>query len=159
MVPPKGRVAALGHRLLPMSDPESLPDHAGPRRRAREPIPRQAIKVKLSEAEREQLRDRAAELGVSVPRLLVESALAEPGGGYLVPREQALQRRQVIIEIFELRHLVATIANNVNQLAKVANTSGDLPGSERLYETLADVDTTLHQLRAVTDAMPPFRGP
>jgi len=32
-------------------------------------------KVKLTEEVRERLRKRAAELGVSVPRLLVESAL------------------------------------------------------------------------------------
>ena len=67
----------------------------------------------LTEEERERLRARAAELGVSVPRLLVESALS----GVETPAE----RRAWIAELFEMRRLLATVANNVNQLAKVAN--------------------------------------
>ncbi|MGB0096726.1 MAG: hypothetical protein WBP81_29830, partial [Solirubrobacteraceae bacterium] len=44
--------------------------------RGRESRPRRVFqKVKLTEEERERLRKRATELGVSVPRLLVESAL------------------------------------------------------------------------------------
>jgi hypothetical protein len=85
--------------------------------------------------------------------LLVESALAEPGGGWVAVREQAWQRRQLLIELNELRHLVATIANNVNQLAKAANTSGDLPAAQRLHQTLADIDTTLTQLRTTADVL------
>lgn len=45
----------------------------GRTRRVRQAHPRQAEqKVKLSLEEREQLRERASELGVSVPRLMVE---------------------------------------------------------------------------------------
>ncbi len=59
-------------------------------RRAREPVPRGLVqKVKLSVAERDQLSDRAAELGISMPRLLVESALS---GDRQLPTE----RRQEI---------------------------------------------------------------
>jgi hypothetical protein len=128
---------------------------AGPRRRrAREPVPRQAVKIKLSGAERQQLRERADQLGVSVPRLLVESALADPAaGGWVAVREQALARRQLLVELNELSHLTATIANNVNQLAKIANTSGDLPAAHRLHQTLTDVDAVLRQLRTATNAL------
>ena len=59
-----------------------------------------------------------------MPRLLVESALS----GVETPAE----RRAWIAELFELRRLLATVANNVNQLAKVANTSGELPAGARL---------------------------
>ena len=53
----------------------------GRTRREREPVPRRVYQqVKLTEAEQAQLRARAAELGVSVPRLLVESALRGKGG-------------------------------------------------------------------------------
>jgi hypothetical protein len=61
------------------ASPKTVQTDGGPRgrrRRGKEPEPRETIqKVKLSHAERERLRTRAAELGVSVPRLLVESAL------------------------------------------------------------------------------------
>ena len=45
-------------------------------RRARKPVARDVVhKVKLTAAERDQLLAKAADLGVSVPRLLAESSL------------------------------------------------------------------------------------
>jgi hypothetical protein len=95
--------------------PESRP--VGRVRRRREAEPRRVSQqVLLTAEEQEQLRARAGELGVSVPRLLVESALS----GVETPAE----RRAWIVELFELRRLLATIANNVNQLAKTATLPG-----------------------------------
>jgi hypothetical protein len=123
--------------------PEGLP--RGRARRERQAQPRSVEqKVKLSEAEREQLRERAAELGVSVPRLLVESALSGV--------ETSTDRRAMIAELFEVRRLLATVANNVNQLAKVANTSGEVGVGERLARTLGEVDALVVELRAWTGA-------
>jgi len=117
----------------------------GRRRRARDPEPRRSYqKVKVSEDEREQLRQRAAELGVSVPRLMVESALE----GRMTPDV----RRAEIAELFEIRRLLATVANNVNQLAKTANISGQVPERDRLEKTLGDVDELIVDLRRVTGA-------
>jgi hypothetical protein len=111
--------------------------------RSREHEPRGVYQqVTLSPDEQRQLRRRAAELGVSVPRLLVESALSGV--------ETPAQRRAWIAELFELRRLLATVANNVNQLAKVANTSGELLAGERLSHTLGDVDGLLVSLREWT---------
>ena len=101
-------------------------------------------KVKLTEAERGQLRARAAELGVSVPRLMVESALS----GIETPTD----RRRLVAELFETRRLLATVANNVNQLAHSANISGQVHEGRRLGQTLADVDELVAQLRALTGA-------
>ncbi len=116
----------------------------GRARRGREPSPRRVYQqVKLTELEREQLRCRAAELGVSVPRLLVESAL---GGS----SETATERRREVAELFEVRRLLATVANNVNQLARLANTSGEPPAEARLQRTLAEVEGLVVRLRAVT---------
>ena len=98
----------------------------------------------LSEDEHQQLRERAAELSVSVPRLLVESAL----DGRMTPDV----RRAEIAELFEIRRLLATVANNVNQLAKSANISGQVAERERLEKTLGDVDELLVDLRRVTGA-------
>ena len=117
----------------------------GRARRERQAQPRGVEqKVRLSLEERRQLRERAAELGVSVPRLLVESALS---GG-----ETSTDRRAMIAELFEVRRLLATVANNVNQLAKVANTSGEVGVGERLARTLGEVDDLVVELRAWTGA-------
>jgi Bacterial mobilisation protein (MobC) len=122
-------------------DPDPHP--IGRRRRAREIEPRRVqIQVKATEAEREQLRARAAELGVSVPRLMVESALQ----GVETPTD----RRRMIAELFEVRRLLATVANNVNQLARSANISGEVASEQRLERTLGEVDELLGQLRELT---------
>ncbi len=117
----------------------------GRTRRAREPVARHVIqKVKLTPAERDQLRARATELGVSVPRLLVESALSEV--------ETATDRRRWLAELFETRRLLATVANNVNQQARLANTTGEVAAADRLERTLHEVDELLAKLRELTGA-------
>ena len=115
----------------------------GRTRRAREPLRREVIqKVKLTDEERDRLRARAAELGMSVPRLLVESALS----GVETPTE----RRRTVAELFEIRRLLSTVANNVNQLARSANISGQVASERRLEQTLARVDELIAQLRELT---------
>jgi hypothetical protein len=123
--------------------PEARPK--GRVRREREAAPRRVYQqVKLTEQERDQLRVRAAELGMSVPRLMVESALE----GVETPTE----RKRWIAELFEVRRLLATIANNVNQLARSANISGQVAVGGRLEETLGEVDGLISQLRELTGA-------
>jgi len=70
------------------------------------------VKVLLTAAERDQLRERAA----SVPRFLLESSLRETG---TVP-----QRRAVIRDLVRARVAVALAGSNLNQIARVANSSG-----------------------------------
>jgi len=121
------------------------PARRGRIRRAREPVPRAVIqKVKLTDGEHEKLRALAAELGVSVPRLLVESALAG--------RETPTERRAAVAELFEIRRLLATVANNVNQLAHTANISGEVPAATRLEGTLEEVKELVAGIRALTGA-------
>ena len=114
-------------------------------RRGREPEPRRVYQqVTLTEVEREQLRARASELGVSVPRLMVESALS----GVETPTD----RKQQVAELFEVRRLLATVANNVNQLARSANISGQVDAEQRLERTLGEVDELLARIRELTGA-------
>ena len=113
-------------------------------RRGRQATPRRVYQqVKLTEEERDQLRARAAELGMSVPRLMVESAVS---GASWTPTEQ----KRMLAELFETRRLLATVANNVNQLARAANISGQVSEGQRLEKTLADVDELVAQLRRMT---------
>ena len=118
--------------------PEARP--AGRVNRGREVERRDVYQqVTLTPSEQRELRERAAGLRVSVPRLLVESALS----GVETPAE----RQAWIAELFELRRLLATVANNVNQLAKVANTSGELPMRDRLERMFGEVCELVVSLR------------
>ena len=99
--------------------------------------------VRVSEEEKQALLVRAAEQNVSVSRLLVESALA---GG-----EAPEGRRAVMAELFALRRLLATVANNVNQVARATNISGTVPDSAAgaladARDLMARIDVALDQL-------------
>lgn len=74
----------------------------------------------MTPEEQLRLRELAAAQGVTVPRLLVESALASVG-------ETPARRRQAMVELFAIRRVLATNANNLNQLARISNISGEVP--------------------------------
>ena len=76
--------------------------------------------VYVTPEEDAQLRARAVVLGVTVPRLLVESAMD-------ANVETDTHRKAAIAEIFAVRRLMATVSNNMNQLARFANTQGRFP--------------------------------
>lgn len=117
------------------------------RQRAREDKPRRgALLVKVSDAEHEQLRARAGELGLSMGRLLVDSALSDSS-----PADER-SRGELVLELRENRRLLATIANNVNQLARLSNISGDIPAREELERSRAEVVDIVARLRALTEA-------
>ena len=102
--------------------------------------------VKVTEAEEQLLTERASEQGITVPRLLVEAALA--GGG-----ETATQRREVAAELFATYRLLAAISNNVNQIAKATNATGDAQPEtaatlEAVRRTALRVDAALEGMAA-----------
>jgi len=108
------------------------------RRRANTSTPRQkSVHVRLTEAEHEQLAGLADGHGVSVQRLLVEAALAG--------RETPAARRSAMAELFEIRRLQANVANNVNQLARAANVTGDAPAVDRLEAVLEELRGVLRR--------------
>ena len=76
--------------------------------------------VTVTEREAVELEAKAAAVGMTVPRLLHESAKS-------ADVETSTERKQVIAELFHIRREVASIANNVNQLARFANTEGVFP--------------------------------
>lgn len=71
--------------------------------------------VKVTPEEEALLLQRAAAQHVSIPRLLVESALS--GGA-----ETSSERRNAIEELFKIERALAGVANNINQIARTANT-------------------------------------
>lgn len=106
-----------------MSDEQAPKKQLQRQRRANVPGGRERTgrshRVYVSEDEAVRLAKRAAEQRVTVPRLLVESALSDV--------ETPTERRAAIAELFALRRSLAGMANNVNQLARAANTNGRAP--------------------------------
>jgi hypothetical protein len=101
--------------------------------------------VKLSVSELAALELAAKEQGMTVPRLLKESALAVAGG------ETATDRRRVLTALNVMTGQLARVGSNLNQIARGLNTDGELHGDVRgsldeLRGVLRDVDATIENL-------------
>lgn len=97
----------------------------GRRRRANVPGGRlHHHKVSVTPEEEAVLVRLAERQGVTVVRLLVESAMAPQG-------ETPAQRRAAMAELFSMYRQLAGIANNVNQLARHANAGEEFPPEAR----------------------------
>jgi hypothetical protein len=88
------------------------------------------VKVRLSESEHDELRRRATTAGMSVQRFLFEAAIAGSAA-------QSAERRRAHGDAKRARLVLTSIANNVNQLAKWANTNQVLP--DAFGDSLDDV--------------------
>lgn len=80
--------------------------------------------VKVTDEEEALLLEKSQTYNVTVAKLLVDSALA---GGAERAADNESVRQAVVTELFGLHRLLASISNNVNQLARVANSTGELP--------------------------------
>ncbi|WP_231567611.1 plasmid mobilization protein [Sinomonas humi] len=78
------------------------------------------VEVYVTEAEKAALVVRASQANVSVPRLLFEGAFAAAG-------EAAHDRRNLAAELLGIRTLLGAVSNNVNQIARHANATGEFP--------------------------------
>lgn len=93
----------------------------GRQRRANADVPRdRRYVVKVNAEEDAQLHARAVVAGVTVSRLLFESAM----NAHI---ETDTARKEVVSEVFAVRRLMANVANNVNQLARYANSESVFP--------------------------------
>lgn len=97
-----------------------------PRRQLRRAGSRREVthKVKVSAEVEARLVERAGARGITVSRLLVESALT--GGA-----DAAAARAELASEMFALTRVIGRIGLNINQLAKVANATGSVPPETR----------------------------
>lgn len=113
-------------------------------RRRRENVPggrRHQHKVLVTPEEEAALLLRADKLGVTVPRLLVESALAGGAEAVEVDRAEQEERRELWVELNRLQRAVGAIGVNLNQLAKASNATGEL--DEELRHSLAHLRRVL----------------
>lgn len=74
--------------------------------------------VKVTPEVEAQLLLRAQDAGTTVARLMVESALQERG---------FRASRADLTELFALNRLVGRLGVNINQMAKAANSTGEIP--------------------------------
>ncbi|MGW6132370.1 MobC family plasmid mobilization relaxosome protein [Cellulomonas sp. NPDC055163] len=104
-----------------------------------------AYKVTVSDEENDRLVALAGEAGTTVPRLLVESALADRSAG------SVSERRNAAAELFRVYRLLAAVSNNVNQIARATNATGEV--HEELVATLAAVRRTAERVDGVIEGL------
>jgi hypothetical protein len=104
-----------------------------------------AHQVMASAQEEAAIQARAKVLGVTVPRLLLESALdsGQPGAAAsLAPADKLA----ITDGMYSLSVLVRQLGRNVNQIAKATNAGGEI--GDELVATLAAVRRTLERIDA-----------
>jgi hypothetical protein len=77
--------------------------------------------VKVSPEEEARLLALAEKHRITIPRLLIEAALNEDSG------ESPSERRDQFMQLSDLQRLVGSVANNINQIARHANSTGEVP--------------------------------
>ncbi|PRI12502.1 MobC family plasmid mobilization relaxosome protein [Leucobacter massiliensis] len=100
--------------------------------------------VRVTPEEKGQLLALALQYKVTVPKLLVDSALA---GGAAAAAANESVRHEVIAQMFATHRLLAGLANNVNQMAKATNATGSVQ---------AEMVATLAKVREVADHIDRF---
>ena len=88
--------------------------------------------MKLTVAEKEALLVKAGRLGVSLPRLLVESAL-----GDVMTRGE---RASLVGQLDVANRLLANLTGNMNQIAYQANVAGQVTAAGDVEGALAEVE-------------------
>jgi len=114
---------------------EAMPRARARQRQRRANVPggrRHYHRVGVTPEEEALLLQRATAARVTIPRLLVESALAEQG-------ETATDRASHLTELFHVRRLLAAVSNNLNQITRATNATGEIQAE--LDETLRAVQT------------------
>jgi len=126
-----------------MREPKGPKKRLARRRRANAPggRPHQHM-VRVTDMEEAQLRLRADAEKVTIPRLLVERALADGG-------ETPSERREALVELFRVRRQLAGLATNVNQIAHGVNIDGRLPVGSAA--TLAQIEDVVEKIDAVIE--------
>ncbi|MFI0454529.1 plasmid mobilization relaxosome protein MobC [Actinomadura sp. 6N118] len=148
---PSPQVDRRGRKVVSReSGAARLPRGAGGRRHV--------ITVRVNDAEYEAIAARAIVARVSKQRLMVEAATADPAasaqdgaGGIARHQMTASERRALVVEFLGAKTLVARLGVNINQLAKTANATGELPAE--LQHAAAAAERALDRLAAAVDAL------
>lgn len=137
----------------------AAPPARTPRRRSRNAAPRlrrQKITIRLSVSERAEIAAAARVRAVTVARFLAGAGLAAARGDTAV--EPAERRDALIDELTALRAQLARVGNNINQLARLAN-SGVVPHADGLALALARLRRTTRRIDETADTLVARRLP
>ncbi|UNK47768.1 plasmid mobilization relaxosome protein MobC [Arthrobacter sulfonylureivorans] len=108
-----------------MNEENSSRSRLSRRRRANAPAgTKKRRDVWVTAEEEASLIARAARERVTVPNLLVSAALSEHS-------DSPTERRAIAAELMSLHNLLARSSNNINQLARQANATGEFPAEAR----------------------------
>ncbi len=88
--------------------------------------------MRLTDEEREALTRKAEQLGVSIPRLLIDSAL-----GDVMTRGE---RAALVGQLDVANRLLANLTGNMNQIAYHANVAGQMTAAGEVEAALARVE-------------------
>jgi hypothetical protein len=157
---------------VPEPSQGSEPSASVPRRRARDSRRRERVEggrihrhnVRVTPEEEAELLMRAEAQRVSIPRLLVESALAtgRPSGAATAGDASAggasrsavmtvTERRDLVAQLFIIERALGKVGANINQIAKVTNATGEWQPETRaamdyLRRIVDRLDTTIDSL-------------
>jgi hypothetical protein len=110
------------------------------------------VKIKVTPEQLAELKSRAADLGVSVPRLMVDSALSP--SGLTIPERHAL-----FADLEPVGRVLAGLGNNINQIAARLN-AGERASLGSVIATSAKVFETTGRLNDLLKSLtPPPRVP
>ncbi|MDF9277418.1 plasmid mobilization relaxosome protein MobC [Arthrobacter sp. EH-1B-1] len=106
----------------------------------------QYVRVSMSEFERAKLLQLEAQTGLSPSAILVDAALGTGDPASLQLRKQEL------VTLLEIRYLIATAANNINQVARHQNTTGEMASNGRAVvkearEVMAKIVDVIEELK------------
>ena len=104
-----------------------------------------SVRVRLSEVEHASIHRMAAARHMAVSAFVAEAALSADSA------ETMQERKQLIAELYSARRLLAQISNNVNQIARATNATG-----ERQEETTGTLDAarrTARRIEALCDEL------
>lgn len=120
--------------------------HLGRRRRANvDGGRRHSHRVRVTPEEEAVLLRLSEDQGVTIVRLLVESALAAGSG------ETPTERRHAMAQLFGIQRLLASLSNNINQIARATNATGEV--HEELVSTLRAVRRVALRTDAALDGL------
>ncbi|WP_026552494.1 plasmid mobilization relaxosome protein MobC [Arthrobacter sp. H20] len=129
-----------------MTEEQSSPRRFGRRRRANISGRTQYVRVSMSEQERAALLVLEERTNRTASEIMVSAAL------YAENSESLVERRALAIELMQARRLLATVSNNVNQIARHANAGDEFPKdavaavaavrrvADRMYELVDELD-------------------
>jgi len=96
-----------------------------------------AITIRMSEAEFAELQDRISESGLTQQAFVIDAVR----GATITPSDEIAAIREISRTFASLERQLRGLGTNVNQMAHIANSGGDLPTAENLERLSDQLDT------------------